>query len=288
MRVCSLMLFATVGVVGLCGDCPAQEDASREVVAPLRGPEVTTERIPGIDQEFTTTMQRPRGRVSEVPQQVFTRILREMGREDAPAEVRLTQMQTEEIRALVRAHEARRREARKNSPSDISDLDDDGATMQGSSSMPLNAEMDGERMGGKGSGATVVPRAIDLQTKVWLVLTEEQRALVEGELAAYAAEREAARRARYLQQRGLDGETELVIERLSDEEIVAMLPQRFQTRLKAMSPENRKAALTRARARLASGGGNSRGSGGLRHKAPPRMDSVVLPKPEPLDEPGSP
>lgn len=288
MRVCSLVLLATVGALGLCGDCPAQEAVSRDVVAPLRGPEVTTERIPGIDQEFTTTMQRPRGRVSEVPQQVFTRILREMGREDAPAEVRLTQTQTDEIRALVRAHEARRREAKKNKASDISDLDDDGTTMQGSSSMQLDAEMGGEEVGGSGSGTIAAPRAIDLQTKVWLVLTEEQRVFVEGELAAYAAEREAARRARYLQQRGLDGETELVIERLSDEEIVAMLPQRFQTRLKAMSPENRKAALTRARARLASGGVNSSGNGGPRHKAPPSMDSVVLPKPEPHDEPGSP
>lgn len=84
---------------------PAAIAIAQEEPPPLSGPPVTEERLPGVESGFSSMMAADRARMSEpVPMNVFRRAVMELGGEDAGPDIRLSDEQTQRLRAIERAH----------------------------------------------------------------------------------------------------------------------------------------------------------------------------------------
>ncbi|MBA4120438.1 MAG: hypothetical protein C0513_07050 [Isosphaera sp.] len=176
---------------------PAPEPAPAQSApeAPtLGGPRVETRDVPGAGGTFgTESARRRRGGEGEVPAAAFGRIVQKALGEQAPEAVRATPEQTEQIRAIMQAFQAEQRaffEANRGALG-AGRRGQRGAAGQADGE-PMMAEDAQAERAAIAAGAELrakAPKFADSQTKIWSILSAEQRAAVESEMKVYESDR---------------------------------------------------------------------------------------------------
>jgi hypothetical protein len=153
-------------VLTLCGSALGQEAPARpEEKPPLQGPRVVEQRAPHVQDAFSDGSRQGRPGM-QIPMRAYNDVINKLRGEKAPADLRLSQSQEEQIGSIEQEYrEATRAAAQQNR---------EQRRGQGGEDRPMR-EMVQEAMR---SG----PRPGDYQTKIWAVLNEKQQAFVKVEL----------------------------------------------------------------------------------------------------------
>jgi len=310
-----LGLVAITGLVGLGASwiAPAataggQEPGSGSSASPLSGPEVKDREIPGSRSTFGEGMKDPKMRMRPTPHPLFMRVVRSLGGEDTPENLRLDQEQERKIRAIEQEFGQAVRAFREEHEDEIQALREK-AGMPGEEG---GADRAARRRGQEGEGAPPLPpegaararrgapgdqnvspeaqaarqqlRALmqkgpkpdDYEARIWAVLSEPQQALAKERLEKAKAE---------FQKREMDGAGGPPAKGAKDAQgvdarrISDMTPEQRREALKNMTPEEREELRKRMRERRAAGGDRARGSQPQPQDKPaPDMDDVRVPR----------
>jgi len=313
------LLSAAAALFALSGLAPAQ-NADQQPTAPLGGPKVTENKIPGVQQTFGDAGKDPNRRKDGrgVPPEVVRKALAALDRDDTPADARLTDEQRSKIKSLMAefessiaayksAHKAEFDEARRA-------LGDEGATLKRET--PAQGKGKGKDKGkgdqppAKGAKPPAsaadsektaaarqkmedlrrgAPNPIDLQTKVWNILTEPQHAIVQAEAESLMKAREEVMAREFVHKRlnKKGGPVDRQAPALKADGTIDLdkLPPKLRDRIAAMTPEEREAAIAKFRERMKNG--ESPDQSPKKHKRdagtgkpPPPMKDVPTPSPE--------
>ena len=195
------MMIGAVLVLAVAAAAPGQEqtDPGRPVEAEpdellLAGPKVETARLPGLEESFSGgAMRMPGMGERPVPMRVFRRVFEVLRAESVDEQLRLTEEQQEQLGELGREHAQAVREHMQPYSDEIARLR--RAVGPRDNSRETDAQ---PRRGGqdaisvlhrrlaqiRGTG----PSDVSLQTRMWTVLTEPQRELVQARIEAWREE----------------------------------------------------------------------------------------------------
>lgn len=309
------LLSAAAALFALAGPAQAQ-NSDQQPAAPLGGPKVTENKIPGVQQTFGDAGKDPNRRKDGrgVPPEVVRKALAALDRDDTPADARLTDAQRTKIKWLMAefessvaayksAHKAEFDEARRA-------LGDDGAALKRGKSGQGKDKGKGDRSPAEAAKppasaadsektATArqkledlrrgAPNPIDLQTKVWNVLTEPQHAIVQAEAESLMKAREEVMAREFVHKRlnkkGGPGDRQAPALKADGTIDLDKLPPKMRERLAAMSPAEREAALAKLREGIENGETPGQQPKKRKPKAgtdkpPPPMEEVPVPSPE--------
>lgn len=313
------LLSVAAALFALAGLAQAQ-NSDQQPAAPLGGPRVTENKIPGVQQTFGDAGKDPNRRKDGrgVPPEVVRKALAALDRDDTPADARLTDAQRSKIKSLMAefessvaayksAHKAEFDEARRA-------LGDDGAALKRGKTGQGKAQSKDKNKGdrppaeaGKPPASAAdskdpaaarqkledlrrgAPNPIDLQTKVWNVLTEAQHAIVQAEAESLMKAREEVMAREFVHKRlnkkGGPADSQAPALKADGTIDLDKLPPKVRDRLAAMTPAERDAALAKLRERIENGETPGQQPKKQRPKAgadkpPPPMDEVPVPSPE--------
>ncbi|HYE03177.1 MAG TPA: hypothetical protein VD963_08070 [Phycisphaerales bacterium] len=333
---------ALVAILLAAGCAPAALAQSKPAGEPpaLRGPEVRDRDVPGAPGSFGPRREGPQGGM-RVRAQVYLQALEALRAEGVPAELRLTPEQDEKIRAIHEDFRAEQRAHMDKHRDEVRRLRQEaggpGSGERPGPGGPPEARRPGGRpgpgepmdgpAGARGPDAEsdkrrdaararlreieqAGPRPETVHTRVWEVLSAEQRQVVETRLEEVRARQNQMREEEYVRRRvgerreGAEGPPgpgrgpgpredmapgqERPPRRLvrPGEGPAARDPQERRERLlrlfEQLGPEEQEMVLNRLEQRLRDRGAGGPGAG--RDRPPPPMDGVKVPPPE--GEPG--
>lgn len=181
--------LALVLGAGLAVAQPADRPAPPPADAPLGGPRVERDRPPVNEEGFGGNPDRRRGGDRGLPMREFTEIIDQLRGEKAPANLRLTPEQEKTLAQLREDFQRRAEENRRAARERREEPGMDGMQGEPARGREARREMRAD-----------APRPSDMQTKVWDVLTPEQRAFAKEridqarERLEHQREQEALRR----------------------------------------------------------------------------------------------
>lgn len=280
----------------IAGASWAQTDQSApQPTPPLSGPKVTEKKIPGVHESFGDAGKSPAGRkdARSIPPEVIKRALGALDRDDTPAAARLTDDQRTRIDALVadfkasvesykQAHKAEMEQARRvlgrdgaepgrpkakgesgphpKPPAPPTPASGDQLAKPGDDPMQPH---DGDSKEVAAARATLAdlrnnaPNSLDLQTRVWNVLTDQQHAIVQAEVEKFIKSREEVQAREYVHKRlnkkGGPGDSKGPALKADGSVDLDTLPPKMKERLDAMTPAEREKALDKLRERIKNG-----------------------------------
>ncbi len=309
-------LVVITGLVGLVASwiAPAalaggQESGSGSTTSPLSGPEVKDREVPGSRSTFGEGMKDRKMRTRPTPHPLFMRVIRSLGAEETPENLRLDQEQVRKIRAIeeelgqaARAfrdeHAGEIKALREKADMPGDDRDGPGARRRGADGegAPPPPPPEGAPRGRRGAGQdeNVSPEAQaarqelraliqngpkpdDYEAKMWAVLSEPQRALAKERLEKAKAEfqRREMEHADGPPVKGAKDAQGADARRLRD-----MTPEQRRAALEKMTPEQREELRKRVQERRAQGAGQRGRAPQPQDKPTPDMDDVKVPRPE--------
>ncbi len=256
----------------------------------LRGPKVDQTRMPGVEAQFGSSpmSQQMTGRMV-VPQREFEKMLGKLNSDKADPAIRLTDEQSEQVRAIQAEHSKAYRayvvehaeeiralrekagmgggravaDRRRGSDKTDNDAMSDDAPSESRVKAPKpTKEQEAARTALRElmSGA---PKGEHAQTKIYAVLTDDQRVFMDEQVEAYRtaqlAKRDEGRMERFKREAEADfekrqkngaGAQRAIPDEISDEMLASMrLPERAKERLAGMTPSERSQALKQMRER---------------------------------------
>lgn len=279
--------LAAVAGLAMTGLAWGQPPADR----PLAGPPVKQDRPAGLGGQFSDGKGDRKGPMTErVPMRLYSQAVERLRAEDAPADLRLSREQEQEIRQIemnfrnVMQEHVRR--ARVEGGAQVKPL-------------PPTGEVDKDQMAAENQRARArnqefmrnAPDPTDAQVRIYAVLNPAQQKFVEGEVAKVQAELEKRRTEEYMQR-------QLQKKKGEGQPAPAIAPgpiagapegrermRRLAERLQQLSPEEREQLLSRIEAELdrrgiGAGDGGRKRPGGGDNKPAPKVDDVKVPAPE--------
>ena len=261
------MMIGAVLVLAVAAAAPGQEqtDPGRAVEAEpdelvLAGPKVETARLPGLEESFSGgAMRMPGMGERPVPMRVFRRMFEVLLAESVDEQLRLTEEQEAELRELGRQHAQAVREHMQPYSDEIARL------RRAAGSRDTSGETDAQpRRGGQDAVSVLQrrlaqirrtgPSDVSLQTRMWTVLTEPQRELVQAQIEVWREEM-AERRTqqvmeRYMRQsRDSSPSTRDRAPMTDAGPFERQLSERLRRSIRQLAPEARRKLLERLRQR---------------------------------------
>ena len=195
LMIGSVLVLAVAGfAVGQEETDPGRASETEPDELVLAGPKVETSRLPGLEESFSGGAMRMPG-MSErpVPMQVFRRAFEMLLADSTDEQLRLTEDQEAQLRELGREHAEAVREHMQPHSDEIARL------RRAARSRGTPDEADAQpRRGGQDAISVLQrrlaqirrtgPSDVSLQTRMWTVLTEPQRELIEAEIDAWREE----------------------------------------------------------------------------------------------------
>ncbi len=294
-------LVSMCSLMALAGTATAQE---KKDAPPLKGPAVTQDRIPGVEQGFVPGRQRGAlGGDRGVPQRVFMEAIAELRGDAAPEGLALTAEQQKAIAGLNDEFQRSTREfatkMRKEMGPDAErvmrrpqgdrrpDQKDPSDEMAGPDRRPSPEMM--EKMQELRKNA---PNPTDWQTKIYTHLTEPQKQFVLGRIEEHEKQIEAKRAEEYVQKRlkaaGADGKPAdarpAVAGAPGGPDMQRERMRRILERIAQLPPEERERLLSRLEEALKERTGDRatdrpQGDRPAGRKPAPKIDDVEVPKP---------
>lgn len=287
-RISWLVLFAglSVGAGALA--------LEPEKTPPLGGPPVTERKVPGVVDRFGEGMDEQRARMgqSEIPHRVFVKAVGDALGPSAPAEVRMTAEQEEQLRALDREFSEKMRaftvENRREMEElrEVMDVRRPGAGKGGDKAMGKSPDdaRPGEPAEEMSAAETArrealmerarllrekMPRAGDVHKKAWEILNEGQRAAVEKELEKFRQQQRQQREDNYVKSRvkkkepvtapgEVQGQPQAPGKKPQGGGVTPERRERLLKLLERLSPEQQEELLRRLEERLSQGEGRAR------------------------------
>ncbi len=274
----------TLAVVISLLAAPAIAQERQPDPAPLAGPEVRQVRPdllePGLTMGAAPGMAM--GQMRQLPTREVRRLLEAMSKDDAPEAIRLTDEQSEAIRAVTREHQATARAFREANAKTIESLRIRGGLI------PVRIPDDQLSDDQRGARAELYafnrqgPTDADLQSRVFAELTDAQRAHLNEAIAslleARSREQRERRYADELKAQPVDPASFFTDEGTVD---LDALPERLRRELAAIDEPQRTNRLRRMLERLSRV--QARGPAGVERpvgRKPPPVEAIVVPKPE--------
>ncbi|MGD9690594.1 MAG: hypothetical protein AB7K52_12990 [Phycisphaerales bacterium] len=292
--------------------CPALAQSEQKDV--LKGPSVQDREVPGTVGQFAGTPESGKFRPREVRPQVFMEALMSALGPDAPESIRASDQQREQLRALSGEFRKRVQAYMAEHRADFEKLGTDARRNRRDKDAGKNEDRmnDAERESDRPSEETIarakalrdgMPSASDLYTKVWEVLSAEQRAAVEARLEALHHEKAVQEGRDYVKRRiqknqpvqgqapGLSKERGKFApgrakgEQENDAAIRERLPAELRERLlrafERLSPEERENLLNRLEQRFREREGRSDDAAPARRDRPKQREKPAGERPRP-------
>jgi hypothetical protein len=216
-RPSRIALIALVAASGLAAPVWANEPEKKDGQhAPLlTGPKVEDRDVPGVANSFGAFGEGQRRFANRVPPQVLNEAFEGLLADDAPADIRATPEQAEQIKALRSEFQAKSREFQREHRDELQRLrraagdyqrpragqrpggppPQDGMQPEAENKEALPAREQFRELMEK------APKAEDVQVRAWKILSEKQKEYVEGEIKAFRDQEEMRRAERYVQER---------------------------------------------------------------------------------------
>jgi hypothetical protein len=256
-----LTKLAMVGVVagGVTASAFAQEKGrekehtqTNEPV--LAGPKVKETRIPGVEETFGGAERMAGMSERVVPLPVFREALGALMEEGIDEDVRLTAAQERTLREMGEAHAAAVRELMAQHKDEIDALRKAAREQAGKSGRDVAPQRGGSDAASRmrrrmGEIRRKGPSDSALQTRLWSVLNEDQRALVEIKIKAWREEQEHKRMdqmtQRYLDQRRDAAKDAPRRDRLANMGPTDALSSKLRERIAKLEPQARRRLIER-------------------------------------------
>jgi hypothetical protein len=313
------LIVAVGGVLGLAGSLRADETAMAQEPA-LQGPKVEDDAAPGVKRSFGEGEGGAVRRMRLAPQ-ALNEALEGVLRQDAPADIKATPEQAEQLKAIRADFRKQMAEYQRSQREEIAKLRREYASSSGDKPAELMDEMQDESKkapaaggGGRRIAAGLenldeagrerlrkimdgAPKAEDVYVKAWAILTPSQRTHVEASIEQFKAEAEKREAERYVEKRLKDrregaGQADAKAKDGSQPagERGGVSPERRERLMRILSrmtPEQQDQLLERLEARMREGSGNEppaserRGNRRARGEAKPAPDMADVQTPSP-------
>lgn len=177
---------------------------------PLSGPQVPQRDVPGVQGQFGEGRERGRF-VQEIPHRVFMKAINDTIGDGATGELKASPEVMEKIREIDRGYSEEMRKFQAENRDAMNELRPDAAGK--GARRPKGPDAPAEEMSpedAKQREAMMerarqlrdrMPKAGDVHTKIWTLLSDAQRAAVQVELDKFTAEQEKRRGEMYVRQR---------------------------------------------------------------------------------------
>src|ERR1043165_545382 len=176
------LVAASLSVWLFAGVAQAQEKPA----PPLRGPKVTPNRPPELEDDFAPGGKREKGMPREIPipMRQYMQAVGKLRADDTARELRLTDDQEKKIKAgneeFRQVQEAAQRKMREEMPDAKPGAKDEMDKQPADPGTPRRPRVEEARRN--------MPRPAEFETKIWNVLSVEQQKVVQGELDKFREE----------------------------------------------------------------------------------------------------
>lgn len=268
--------------------------------SPLSGPAVEDRNTPGAANTFGETMTGERSKQgARVPPRVYFGLLREMGEDGAPEEVRPTEEQRGEIRAIVEEFQAAARAFRDEHKEELERLRDaageprrpgGGApgrgrgAERGADAPPPPEDAPGGPPANEAQRAARErlrelmaqgPKPDEYYARIWALLSEPQQEYVRAGLEAHQAERMREREGPIAKEQ-VRKQFEQADPRLK--ELQGLSREEIRAKLQSLPADERERLMQQWRGRRG-GKGEGKSRPQVEEKPAPEMDDVDVPSP---------